>query len=200
LGLFLIGPITKKRLNLGVVKCGSNQNLAVFFQNQIGIFFIGKIIFSFFESYFCRDRSSVKKKFNQLIMKLLRWTYLLLWIFNWGCSAKSGSETDLLFQEIMDAHDEVMPKMGKIRNLEKQFRSAALTSPDSTELSRQAETLASANEAMMTWMRNFNNDFQGSDGKKKEYLLRQKMQVYQVKELMNSSILISEDLMGSAID
>ena len=41
---------------------------------------------------------------------------------------------------------------------------------------------------------------QGSDGEKKEYLLRQKMQVYKVKELMNSSILISEELMGSAID
>ena len=53
---------------------------------------------------------------------------------------------------------------------------------------------------MMTWMRNFNNDFQGLDEEKKEYLLGQKMKVYQVKELMNSSILRSEELMGSAID
>ena len=90
--------------------------------------------------------------------------------------------------------------MGKIRNLEKQLKSAALTFPDSTELSRQAKNLASANEAMMSWMRNFNNDFQGSNEEKKEYLLDQKMQVYQVKELMNSSILKSEELMGSAID
>ena len=102
------------------------------------------------------------------MMKLLRWSYLLLWIFLWGCVSKSGNETDLLFQEIMDVHDEVMPKMGKIRNLEKQFRSAALTSPDATELMRQAEVLASANEAMMNWMRNFNNDFQGLDEEKKE--------------------------------
>ena len=134
------------------------------------------------------------------MIKLLRWSYLFLWIFLWGCASTSGNEIDLLYQEIMDVHDEVMPKMGKIRNLEKQFRSAALTSPDATELMRQAEVLASANEAMMNWMRNFNNDFQGLDEEKKEYLLGQKKQVYQVKELMNSSILQSVELMGSAID
>jgi hypothetical protein len=65
---------------------------------------------------------------------------------------------------------------------------------------RQADALASANEAMMNWMLNFNNDFQGLDEEKKEYLLGQKEQVYQVKELMNSSILWSEELIGSAID
>ena len=134
------------------------------------------------------------------MMKLLSWSYLFLWIFLWGCAPTSGNETDLLYQEIMDVHDEVMPKMGKIRNLEKQFRSAALTSPNATELMSQAEVLASANEAMMNWMRNFNNDFQGLDEEKKEYLLGQKKQVYQVKELMNSSILQSVELMGSAID
>lgn len=125
---------------------------------------------------------------------------MFLWIFLWGCASTSGNEIDLLYQEIMDVHDEVMPKMGKIRNLEKQFRSAALTSPNATELMSQAEVLASANEAMMNWMRNFNNDFQGLDEEKKEYLLGQKKQVYQVKELMNSSILQSVELMGSAID
>jgi len=52
----------------------------------------------------------------------------------------------------------------------------------------------------MNWMLNFNNDFQGLDEEKKEYLLGQKEQVYQVKELMNSSILWSEELIGSAID
>ena len=90
--------------------------------------------------------------------------------------------------------------MGKIRNLEKQFRSAALTAPNVTELLRQADVLASANEAMMNWMRNFNNDFQGLDEEKKEYLLGQKKQVYEGKELMNTSILWSEELIGSAID
>ena len=133
-------------------------------------------------------------------MKLLRWSYLFLLMFLWGCVSKSGSQIDLLFQDIMDVHDEVMPKMGKIRNLEKRCRSVALTSPDSTELMRQAESLASANEAMMDWMRNFKNDFQGFDEEKREYLLDQKMQVHQVKELMNSSILQSEELIDRAID
>ena len=134
------------------------------------------------------------------MMKLSRWSCLFLWIFLLGCASTSGNKIDLLYQEIMDVHDEVMPKMGKIRNLEKQFRSAALTSPNATELMRQADALASANEAMMNWMLNFNNDFQGLDEEKKEYLLGQKEQVYQVKELMNSSILCSEELIGSAFD
>ena len=88
----------------------------------------------------------------------------------------------------MAVHDEVMPKMGKIRNLEKQCRSVALTSPDSSELIRQAESLSNANEAMMIWMREFNSDFQGSDSEKREYLLAQKMKIYHVKDLMNSSL------------
>ena len=100
----------------------------------------------------------------------------------------------------MDVHDEVMPKMGKIRNLEKQCRSAALTSPDSTELIRQAEILSNANEAMMTWMRDFISNFQGNDREKREYLLAQKMEVYHVKKLMNESLLQGEKLVRSAVN
>ena len=130
----------------------------------------------------------------------LKWSYLLLWAFICGCTVKSGNEIDFLFQEIMDAHDEVMPKMGKIRGLEKQFRSAALTSPDSSELIRQAEILSSANNAMMIWMRDFNSNFQGSDLEKRDYLLVQKKELYQVKELMNAGILQGEKLVRSAIN
>ena len=130
----------------------------------------------------------------------LYWSHLPLCLFLLGCSVKSENEIDFLIQEIMDAHDEVMPKMGKIRNLEKQCRSAALTSPDSLELIRQAEILSNANEAMMIWMRDFNSNFQGSDIEKREYLLAQKMKVYHVKDLMNSSLLQGENLVRSAIN
>ena len=123
-----------------------------------------------------------------------------MYLFLLGCSVKSGDDIDFLFQEIMDVHDEVMPKMGKIRNLEKQCRSVALTSPDSLELIRQAEFLSNANEAMMIWMREFNSNFQGSDLEKREYLLAQKMQIYQVKDLMNSSLIQGEKLVRSAIN
>ena len=126
--------------------------------------------------------------------------HLPLCLFLLGCSVKSENEMDFLFQDIMDAHDEVMPKMGKIRNLEKQCRSAALTSPDSSELIRQAEILSNANEAMMIWMRDFNSNFQGSDTEKREYLLAQKMKVNHVKDLMNSSLLQGENLVRSAIN
>ena len=130
----------------------------------------------------------------------LNYKHLPLYLFLLGCSVKSGDDIDFLFQEIMDVHDEVMPKMGKIRNLEKQCRSVALTSPDSLELIRQAEFLSNANEAMMIWMREFNSNFQGSDLEKREYLLAQKMQIYQVKDLMNSSLLQGEKLVRSAIN
>ena len=130
----------------------------------------------------------------------LYWSYLPLCLFLLGCSVKSENEMDFLLQDIMDAHDEVMPKMGKIRNLEKQCRSVALTSPDSSELIRQAEILSNANESMMIWMRDFNSNFQGSDIEKREYLLAQKMKVYHVKDLMNSSLLQGENLVRSAIN
>ena len=130
----------------------------------------------------------------------LYWSHLPLCLFLLGCSVKSEREMDFLFQDIMDAHDEVMPKMGKIRNLAKQCRSAALTSPDSSELIRQAEILSNANESMMIWMRDFNSNFQGSDIEKREYLLAQKMKVNHVKDLMNSSLLQGENLVRSAIN
>ena len=123
-----------------------------------------------------------------------------MYLFLLGCSVKSGNDIDFLFQEIMDVHDEVMPKMGKIRNLEKQCRSVALISPDSSELIRQAEFLSNANEAMMIWMREFNSNFRGSDLEKREYLLAQKMKIYHVKDLMNSSLLHGEKLVRSAIN
>ncbi len=130
----------------------------------------------------------------------LKWSLFLLSLFLLSCSVKSGDDIDFLFEEIMDAHDEVMPKMGKIRNLEKQCRSAALTSPDSSELIKQAEILSNANAAMMTWMRDFNSNFQGSDREKREYLLAQKKKVYHVKKLMNESLLQGEKLVRSAIN
>ena len=130
----------------------------------------------------------------------LNWSHLPLCLILFGCSVKSGNDIDFLFQEIMDVHDEVMPKMGKIRNLEKQCRSVALTSPDSSELIRQAEFLSNANEAMMIWMREFNSNYQGSDLEKREYLLAQKMKIYHVKDLINSSLLHGEKLVRSAIN
>lgn len=130
----------------------------------------------------------------------LNWSHLPLYLFLMGCSVKSGNDINFLFQEIMAVHDEVMPKMGKIRSLEKQFRSVALTSPDSSELIRQAESLSNANEAMMIWMREFNSNFQGSDLEKREYLLAQKIKIYHVKDLMNSSLSQGEKLMRSAIN
>ena len=130
----------------------------------------------------------------------LNYKHLSMYLFLLGCSVKSGNDIDFLFQEIMDVHDEVMPKMGKIRNLEKQCRLVALTSPDSSELIRQAEFLSNANEAMMIWMREFNSNFRGSDLEKREYLLAQKMKIYHVKDLMNSSLLQGEKLVRSAIN
>ena len=133
-------------------------------------------------------------------MLKLNCSHLPLCLFLLGCSVKSGNDIDFLFQEIMDVHDEVMPKMGKIRDLEKQCRSIALTSPDSSELIRQAEFLSNANEAMMIWMREFNSNLQGSDSEKREYLLAQKMKIDHVEDLMNSSLLRGEKLVRSAIN
>ena len=94
----------------------------------------------------------------------------------------------MLFEEIMDIHDEVMPKMGQIRDKEKKMRKKALSSSNASNLLRTADNLSNVNEKMMSWMRNFNNDFEGSEAEKKIYLLEQKKTIENIKKSMEEAL------------
>jgi predicted nucleic acid-binding Zn-ribbon protein len=86
----------------------------------------------------------------------------LLGLLMLACGEKKDPVVSLQ-QEVMAVHDEVMPKMGEIAQLEKSLRKererlAQLEMPDSTQMEvllEEITTLKRANEGMMDWMRNY---------------------------------------------
>src|SRR5688572_19993617 len=92
----------------------------------------------------------------------------------WGCGQKAQESADhvdmhgeapvgnqALYEEVMNIHDEVMPKMDDIYKLEqalkKQLTETPEISPDKKKaLESTIMKLDSAGEGMMAWMRNFN--------------------------------------------
>ena len=90
--------------------------------------------------------------------------FFLLALFLYSCSA--GVDTKALKNEVLDIHDEVMPKMGELMSLRKKVmtKSEALSANvnhDQNEvysLDSLATALASANKGMMTWMNDWSKN------------------------------------------
>lgn len=101
---------------------------------------------------------------------------LLILLFSaFGCS-KPGNNNETpgnavnphvqsLHEEVMKYHDEVMPHLGEVISLKGELETAADTL--SEELARQslsaAEQLGVAEEGMMGWMRQFDNQLSAED-------------------------------------
>jgi hypothetical protein len=116
-------------------------------------------------------------------------------------SCQKGNQE--LYDEVMNIHDEVMPKMDQIHRYKKDFQSEIANNPDITEARKtQLESvivkLDSAGDAMMVWMRKFEPipDSQGED-KARDYLLEEKKKVTKVKEDMLKALDEAKKLKGS---
>jgi hypothetical protein len=105
---------------------------------------------------------------------------------------KSPNQT--LYDEVMDVHDEVMPKMDDIYKLKEKLKKQLADAPTMVEekkkdLEKTILELDSASEEMMVWMRNFNPipDSLGEE-KARKYLEEQKVKVKKVKDDMLKAI------------
>jgi hypothetical protein len=106
--------------------------------------------------------------------------------------AEGGNQK--LYEEVMEVHDEVMPKMNDIYKLKEELKKQIANAPDmAVAKKKEIETiiiqLDSASESMMVWMRNFNPipDSLGVE-KARQYLEEQKVEVDEVKEDMLEAI------------
>ncbi len=96
-----------------------------------------------------------------------------------------------LEEEVMAIHDSIMPKTDSIMSLKQLLknREVEIKEGDSAMVKKAIEKLNSANEAMMQWMRQYD---QPSDtleqSKKKTYLKEQKAKIKKVKNKMLKSI------------
>ena len=109
-------------------------------------------------------------------------------------SSDGDSPNEALYNQAMDVHNEVMPKMEDIYKLKKDLQEQIANTPDMVvERKQQLEAiisnLDSANNAMMDWMHKFNPLPDSTDQEKaREYLESEIERVKKVKELMIESI------------
>ncbi len=103
------------------------------------------------------------------------------------------------WQEVMDIHDEVMPRMGEInrlkRNISKQLKSAeeSLQTETAAKMKEAVDKLEEADKMMMDWMSSFSNGYtnvqkEGDHKKIMEYLEMEKGNITEVKNAMLGSI------------
>ena len=96
--------------------------------------------------------------------------------------------------EIMQIHDEVMPKMGKVLSSRKQIQSIIDSTRDVQKLDKLQSIsykLTRADKGMMEWMRNYRLPDAEPDSILK-YLEAQKAEVEMVKADINSGLELAE--------
>lgn len=108
-------------------------------------------------------------------------------------------ENQKLLDEIMAAHDEVMPKMGYMADLQAKLTALSKTTKDkanSEKLTSAAQKLADADEAMMVWMEKFPEGFTNlSDAEVNKILLSQSQSVSALKVQILEAISTAEQLL-----
>lgn len=93
-----------------------------------------------------------------------------------------------LYNQVMDIHDEVMPKMDGLYKLKKQLQDSIAKTPvmmeeTKKELERTIQQLDSASNSMMVWMRQFNPPTDStSEEALREYLEAQLEMVKKMRE------------------
>lgn len=111
-------------------------------------------------------------------------------------------DSKTLKDEVFALHDEVMPMMGDLRKVRKSLMSQ-VDSIQGTDSERTAalieasEALNVANEGMMVWMRNFDPNFEGTDGEVLKYLTAQKTSIEEVNKNMKETLKKGEELLSA---
>ncbi len=127
-------------------------------------------------------------------MKKLLILFTPLVILATSCGQKKTEEdaNKVMYNQVMDIHDEVMPSMDELYRLKKQLTEKIENSPDLVEEKRQEieQTILlidSASKSMMRWMREFKpEDYK--EGELAKYLESELKQVQSVKDAMMDAL------------
>ena len=121
-----------------------------------------------------------------------------------SCEEKKKEAQDVLYDQVMEVHDEIMPKMGDIMKYKKQLKSkvdalaenAEMNSEKISELQQAIAELDNSHEEMMAWMREFNPDFEGLVSEEiMKYLDEQKAKIEQVGKVTYAALNHAEKLL-----
>ena len=120
-------------------------------------------------------------------MRLFRLFLFLLSIIIVSCGPPKDPAYEKLYDEVMVIHDEVMPKMTDINRAKKKLRK--LKDGSNEELiTLQIEQLDAADEAMMSWMHEFDNPELPTLEENLNYLNKEKVKIQQVSDQMLQSL------------
>jgi len=104
-----------------------------------------------------------------------------------SADSSQGGENKVLYDAVMDVHNEVMPEMDNIYKLkqalsDKIAKSPGLPEQKKQEIERTIVKLDSASEGMMIWMRQFSPLPDTDKAAAKQYLEKEMIKVKKVKE------------------
>lgn len=108
--------------------------------------------------------------------------------------ASEEGPNQALYDQVMDVHDEVMPKMDEIMKLKRELQDKIANSPDMVlerkeQLEKVISNLDSASASMMNWMHEFNPLPDSVDQERaREYLESEMERIRKVKVLTLESI------------
>jgi thioesterase domain-containing protein len=116
---------------------------------------------------------------------------------------ETDSPNQVLYDQVMDVHDEVMPKMDEIMKLKRELQEQIANTPDMVverkqQLEKMISNLDSASTAMMNWMHEFNPLPDSTDQEKaREYLESEMERIRNVKTLMLETIEKAKESKGN---
>lgn len=108
--------------------------------------------------------------------------------------SESENPNQALYEQVMDIHDEVMPRMDDIERLKRTLKEQIANTPDmvverKAELEKIISNLDSASYVMMDWMHKFNPLPDSVDQESaREYLETEMEKIKKVRDQMNESI------------
>jgi Mg2+ and Co2+ transporter CorA len=136
-------------------------------------------------------------------MQHMKFTYIILLFIVVACGRQSEQKQEesdadnpnqVLYDQVMDIHDEAMPRMDDIERLKRELKEEIVNSPDmvaerKAELEQIILNLDSAGNAMMDWMHKFNPLPDSADQEDaRDYLENEMEKIKKVRDRMNESI------------
>ena len=130
----------------------------------------------------------------------LRITALVLCVlFASACQKDQQGATEALRKEVVDIHDEIMPRMREIEELKEELQTLenSLATEKSGEVSENiakiqaaSQSLNQAKGAMNTWMQSFKYEISDDIDPEQimDYLSNEKEKITQVKEMITQSL------------
>lgn len=162
------------------------------------LFFLYFFVLMAVRKGWCRGRSVIPLD-KEIIMKTLLKVLFIVVLGALISCGKSGKDTtasdpveedanQALYDQVMDIHDEVMPKMDDLYKLKKQLQDSIAKTPGMVEEAKKEleltiQQLDSASNSMMVWMRQFNPPTDStSEEALREYLEAQLEMVKKMRE------------------